>query len=91
MEKFPKIKSVKPLENQILLLTFQNNVEKKYDCSKLIQKYSIFKSLLDNAFFKNVNVDTGGYGIYWNSEIDISESELWNNGEMLIKQNARAT
>jgi hypothetical protein len=26
-------------------------------------------------------VEPGGYAVAWNSEIDISEYELWQNGE----------
>lgn len=28
----------------------------------------------------NVQVEEGGYAIYWNEDIDISEYELWKNG-----------
>jgi hypothetical protein len=28
-----------------------------------------------------VRVDPGGYGISWNDHIDLSEYELWTNGE----------
>jgi len=28
-----------------------------------------------------VKADKHGYGISWNDEIDLSESELWLNGE----------
>jgi len=27
-----------------------------------------------------LRVDTGGYGICWNDEIDLSCNELWENG-----------
>jgi len=91
MEKYPKILNVKPIEKFNLIITFSNNVVKKYDCTKMIKKHSIFKQLLNKAFFKNVNVDTGGYGIYWNSEIDISEAELWNNGEIILKHSVGTT
>ncbi|WP_044018806.1 DUF2442 domain-containing protein [Thermoanaerobacter italicus] len=32
-------------------------------------------------FFKAVKVDAGGYGVSWNSELDLSEYELWKNGK----------
>nr|WP_245709089.1 DUF2442 domain-containing protein [Allochromatium warmingii] len=34
-------------------------------------------------FFKNVSVDPSGHAVSWNSEIDISEYELWKHGEIL--------
>ncbi len=40
--------------------------------------------LLKNpALFKSVQVEKGGYAVYWNSEIDISEYELWRHGQPL--------
>lgn len=78
---FHKIKSVKPLEKYILQITFSNNVIKYYDVSTLYKKWDIFKNLLIiDGLYEQVKVDTGGYGISWNSEIDLSCNELWNNG-----------
>jgi hypothetical protein len=39
-----------------------------------------FRLLRQEAFFKAVTVDPGGYGVSWNDEMDLSEYELWNNG-----------
>lgn len=79
MEKFPKLQSVTPLEGKRLLITFQNGVSKVYDCSPLLEEKA-FSLLVDEFFFKQVKVDVGGYGISWNEEIDLSESELWLHG-----------
>jgi len=35
------------------------------------------------VFFKNVKVEAGGYSVYWNDKIDISEYELWKNGKSI--------
>jgi hypothetical protein len=40
----------------------------------------MFRLLKDDAFFKAVHVDAGGYGITWNDNADLSEYELWTNG-----------
>lgn len=40
-----------------------------------------FNRLKDKALFENVRVDSGGYGISWSDDIDLSESELWIQGE----------
>ena len=80
MNSYPKIKSVKPLENKRLLVVFENSIQQIYDCSSLIQE-EIFNILKDDFFFKLVKVDHGGYGIIWNDEVDLSESELWINGK----------
>ena len=78
---FYKVKTVKPLENYLLLVTFQNGITKKYDLKPLFEKWRIFKDL-DNipGLFETVKVDNGGYGIYWNDYIDLSCNELWYNG-----------
>jgi hypothetical protein len=75
----PKIKSVLPLKGSRLLVTFVNGIQKVYDCQRLLS-LERFQLLKQEAFFKSVTVDSGGYGISWNDEIDLSEYELWNNG-----------
>ncbi len=75
----PKILSVQALENKKLLIKFAGGVEKVYDCTQLLDK-DIFQVLKSDAFFKSVRVDSGGYGVSWNDDADLSEYELWNNG-----------
>ena len=78
---FYKVKFVKPLENYILQITFQNNVIKYYDVSKLFNKWNVFNNLLTvSGLFEQVKVDSDGYGISWNDELDLSCNELWENG-----------
>lgn len=43
-----------------------------------------FFLLKNDAFFKTVKADVGGYGISWNDDIDLSEYELWTNGVEVI-------
>ena len=74
----PKILSVQALENKRLLVKFVNGVEKIYDCSPLLN-IEMFQALKNEAFFKSVKVDSGGYGISWNDDADLSEYELWTN------------
>ncbi|MBN1932707.1 MAG: DUF2442 domain-containing protein [Desulfobacterales bacterium] len=85
MKNFPKIKNVAPMANKRLLVTFSNNVTKIYDCSSLIDDET-FKPLLNDSLFKTVKADKHGYGISWNDELDLSESELWLNGIMVENQ-----
>lgn len=75
----PKIKSVTPLKDGHLLVTFVNGVQKVYDCHRILNRER-FQLLKHEAFFKAVTVDPGGYGVSWNDEADLSEYELWNNG-----------
>jgi len=82
---FYKIKSVEPLDNYILLITFENGIVKKYDVKKLFEKWENFNDLKNIiGLFSNVKVDSGGYGVYWNENIDLSCNELWNDGKEII-------
>ena len=74
----PKILSVQALENKKLLVKFVNGVEKVYDCAQLLN-FDMFEILKNDALFKSVKVDLGGYGISWNDNADLSEYELWTN------------
>jgi len=77
--EIPKIYSVEPKAEKKLLVKFNNGVEKVYDCEQILQ-IEAFQLLQNEAFFKAVKVDAGGYGISWNDDIDLSEYELWTNG-----------
>jgi hypothetical protein len=75
----PKVLSVQTKQHKKLLVKFVNGIEKIYDCTQLLNM-DMFQLLKNDAFFKSVRVDAGGYGISWNDEIDLSEYELWVNG-----------
>ena len=78
-----KIQSVKLLENKKLLVKFENGVEKIYDCNQLLH-LDVFQLLKNDAFFKSVKVDAGGYGVSWNDDMDLSEYELWVNSKEFV-------
>jgi hypothetical protein len=75
----PKIKKIKFLEEYKIKIDFSNDKSKLYDASKLFDK-SDFLPLKNLVLFHQGKVDVGGYGIYWNDDIDISEYEVWSNG-----------
>ena len=79
---FPKITDVKAKGNLRLLVCFTDGARKVYNCSALI-KEPPFSVLKNKSLFKSVKVDTGGYGISWNEDLDLSEAELWENGRDL--------
>jgi len=79
----PKVLSVQPLEGKKLLIRFVNEVEKNYDCAQLLH-LEAFQLLNNEAFFKAVKVDAGGYGISWNDDVDLSEYELWTNSVEVV-------
>ena len=77
---YPKIEAVKPLPGKRLLVRFSGGENKTYDCRALLEREP-FSALENDAFFRQVKVDPGGYGVSWDDRIDLSESELWLNGK----------
>lgn len=84
--KRPKIKSAHVIDNHMLLIEFNNNQKKKYDVAPLLNK-DMFSPLKNPALFKAVKIEQGGYAVVWNSGIDISEYELWRNGNEVSMTN----
>jgi hypothetical protein len=85
----PKILSVQALENKRLLVKFVNGMEKIYDCAPLLS-LEMFALLKNDAFFKAVKVDPGGYGISWSDDADLSEYELWTNSVEVVRESESA-
>lgn len=83
MATYPKVKSVTPLSGKQLLVTFTTGDTRIYDCAPLLKEFA-FVPLKDDAFFRNVHVDQTGYGVVWNDNVDLSESELWINGKPVM-------
>ena len=79
MNGIPRIKKVVPAEASVLLVSFENGIDKIYDCQPLFS-LPVFSLLRVPAFFRAVKVAAGGYGVYWNDEIDLREYELWSKG-----------
>lgn len=77
---FHKIINVFSKEDLILEVEFENKIKKEYDLKNILEKWEIFNELKNNNLFKNVKIDTNGYGISWNENIDLSCEEIWNNG-----------
>ena len=84
IKTYPKVKHVKPLTDKRLEVLFEGDIKKIYDCRHLLENPA-FQVLLNEALFKSVTVDLGGHGISWSDEIDLSEAELWINGQEPIK------
>jgi hypothetical protein len=77
--KSPSIVSAQAIDDLTLIVKFTNNELREYNISKLLDK-PMFSLLKNPAFFRNFIIESGGYGLVWNDEIDISEYELWQNG-----------
>jgi len=77
---YPKISAVEPLPGHRLLVTFTNGEQRWYDFASRLDS-GPFTALRSETLFKCARVDVGGYGVVWNDDLDIAESELWLNGQ----------
>ena len=69
---FHKIKSVAPLPEYRLLVSFAEGLSKTYDMKPLFVSYPVFAPLRDvPGLFQQVRTDPGGYGISWNDDLDL--------------------
>ena len=76
-----KIVSVKPMENFVLLVGFQNGIEKTYDMRTLYPVFPQFEAFEKDAdLFNQVQVDMGGYGVSWNDDLDLDANDIWEDG-----------
>ena len=71
------------MNDHTLLVRFDNGQERKYDVAPLLTR-KMFAPLKNLALFRSVEVEQGGYAITWNNDIDISEYELWRNGQPML-------
>ena len=84
---FHKIKNVFPLPEYKLSIQFSEGITKLYDIKPLFETMPSFRTLKNSSeLFAGVQVDTGGYGIVWNDELDLSCDELWENGKTVKTQ-----
>jgi hypothetical protein len=88
MDSIPRIRSAIAVSDGELLVRFDNDVEKTYDCRPLFSRPQ-FALLRTPALFRAVQVDPGGYGVSWNDDIDLSEYELWCNGRQTSDEPAQ--
>lgn len=85
---FHRIRTVEPLAEYQLAVTFYDGTTKFYDMSPLISQNPAFSLLKNEVFFRAVQVDAGGYGVFWNDDIDLACDELWIAGTPAAKKNA---
>ena len=81
---FHKMRAVHTLSDYRLYIQFSEGLTKIYDVKLLFTKWAAFKRLENEPeLFNDVAVDTGGYGIVWNDELDLSCDELYENGKTI--------
>lgn len=68
---------VKPKDDYLLFLEFENGEKKEFDCKTLFDKKP-FQVLQDKRFFKRAKVAFGT--VVWSDEIDIAPETLYIEG-----------
>ena len=80
-----KIEDVQAKDDLLLYIKFESGEVKIYDLKPILAEIKAFESLKnDEKLFKNVHVASGGYGVIWNEELDLSCDELWQNGKPAV-------
>ncbi|MGN1310686.1 MAG: DUF2442 domain-containing protein [Clostridia bacterium] len=72
----PRAVAVKPLENYVLKITFENGEEKQFDV-KPYMKHKAFEKLRNIDMFNTVKIS--GLSISWANGADICPDELYFN------------
>ena len=77
---FHTIETVAALPDYKLSVLFRSGEHKVYDMSSLMARHEAFQSFrLTRGLFEQAKVASGGYGVCWNDDIDISCNELYAN------------
>ncbi len=82
----PYVKSVKPQEDYLLLLTFENGEKRVFDLKPYLEK-PVFKQLQNITLFKTVRVISGS--VEWQGEVDLSYDTLYLESKPAKKTQSR--
>ena len=75
------IKEVNPLDNYLLLLTFENGEKRQFDMKPYLD-LGIFKELKDQRLFRTVK--TNFDSIEWDNEADFDPEVLYQNSIKVV-------
>lgn len=79
----PRIKSVKPLDNYILQVIFDDGKEVLYDVKEDIDTIDSYSDLRDiYGLFRQVQLDQSGTCVFWNDEIDLPSDVIYEHGKV---------
>ena len=80
---YPLIAEVEAQPNKRLLVRFRNGVTKLYDCERVLNLPAFEPLRNDEVLFRRAHADKHGYGVIWNDELDLAESEVWIGGHVV--------
>lgn len=71
--------NVKPMNNFLLLIIFDNGEERVFNCAPLL-KDELYSQITDEAYFQRVHIDEMGM-VCWDESTDINPFYLYENSE----------
>ena len=72
-----KITAIKPLDDMMMIVTFETGEKRLYDASQLLQ-YPAFAPLADDTVFKSAQIEWGV--VTWcNGKVDIAPEAIYDN------------
>lgn len=77
-----RVEDILPLENFSLLVFFRDGVVKKCDLKAHFEETKPFHILLKKPeYFDSVRIQTGGYGVTWDVNMNIPDTMLYQRGK----------
>ena len=84
MDLLKSINSVSATEQFTLIVKFTTGEKKEISLRTLIEANSVFATLQeDKNYFNQVMIDKGGYGLYWDDNLDVSAEFLYDKGFLI--------
>ena len=78
----PRVKSVSPLDDYQLEITFTNGEVGVYDCKPLLD-FGVFRELRERAYFNQVG--TGSGTVFWPNQQDICPDTLYEDAKLVAR------
>ena len=80
----PRIKSIQPLENFVLLVEFDDGKKVEYDVKDDINTLADFRVLeSERGLFQNVQLDSSRTCVYWTDRIDLASDIILEYGTLV--------
>ena len=77
----PRIKSIQPLDNFILLVEFDDGRKVAYDVKDDIRTLADFRVLeTEYGLFRNVRLDSSRTCVYWTERVDLPSDTILEYG-----------
>lgn len=77
----PRIKSIRPLQDYMLQVCFDNGVTILYDVKDDIRTLNDFKVLeTEYGLFQNAQLDSSRTCIFWNDRVDLASDTILEYG-----------